>query len=183
MLKSVKVHAKKKKGIDTQKSLVLFTITGTSNVQMTDLNKLLAYSKEISWNPAQCPILYCSDHWVHTLSIVSLGCDALHPGVTGFGPKQVRLALYHTFIPTLQMILILNYIYDAPSFKLYSNMTKHNFSTWNLLILSLLPFYSNQPFELNPSTMIEMNIHIFSLNPPLFLNTYNLFVTRYPLLV
>ena len=62
-------------------------------------------------------------------------------------------------------------------------MTKCNFSTWNPLKRFLLPFDLNQPSALKPSTIIEKNIHIFLLNPLLFLNTYNIFVTPNPLLV
>ena len=102
MIKTAKIYTNKKKDTDLQNHISSFSIRGTINLQMEELQKLLSCTNEISWSTAEYPILNCSDHWICALATISLGCDEYPQGIIGFEPKQVHLALVDVYKNTMK---------------------------------------------------------------------------------
>ena len=84
IIKTIKIYTNWKKNDNSQNSLGTFSISGTSNVQMVDLQNLLSFLTNISWSTVQYPVLNCLDHWIRALTIIALGCDVYPQGIVGF---------------------------------------------------------------------------------------------------
>ena len=102
MIKSAKVYSKvHKKGSEEENHLGFFSISGTSNNQMKDIQIILPTS-EIIWKEAQFPLFDYSDHWVRALCAVTLGCDTYTSGVIGLGPAKLYKAVTNIYDSTLK---------------------------------------------------------------------------------